>query len=124
MRSGSNKLAHSKEQNMKTFEELKAVFAQELLELEKLAGIWPTTIEKRHVKEQEIGRQCYEAEEDLSQLELGTLKRALGINDTRWRAFKAKFIAGSSPEELASKPLRWVRNPPLAGRACERASAT
>jgi hypothetical protein len=29
------------------------------------------------------------------------LKRALGINDTRWRAFKAKFIAGSSPEELA-----------------------
>jgi hypothetical protein len=53
------------------------------------------------VKEQEIGRQCYEAEEDLSQLELGTLKRALGINDTRWRAFKAKFIEGSSPEELA-----------------------
>ena len=86
---------------MKTFEELKAVFTQELLELEQLAGIWPSTIEKRHVKEQEIGRQCYEAEEDLSQLELGTLKRALGINDTRWRAFKAKFIAGSSPEELA-----------------------
>ena len=39
MRSGSNKLAHSKEQNMKTFEELKAVFTQELLELEKQAGI-------------------------------------------------------------------------------------
>jgi len=86
---------------MKTFEELKAVFTQDLLELEKLAGIWPTTIEKRHVKEQEIGRQCYEAEEDLSPLELGTLKRALGINDTRWRVFKAKFIEGSSPEELA-----------------------
>jgi hypothetical protein len=101
MRSGSNKLAHSKEQNMKTFEELKAVFTQDLLELEKLAGIWPSTIEKRHVKEQEIGRQCYEAEEDLSQLELNTLKRALGISDTRWRAFKAKFIEGSSPEELA-----------------------
>jgi hypothetical protein len=101
MRSGSNKLARRKEQSMKTFEELKGVFTQELLELEKLAGIWPSTIEKRHVKEQEIGRQCYEAEEDLSQLELGTLKRALGINDTRWRAFKAKFIEGSSPEELA-----------------------
>ena len=36
---------------MKTFEELKAVFTQDLLELEKLAGIWPSTIEKRHVKE-------------------------------------------------------------------------
>jgi hypothetical protein len=77
------------------------VFTQELLELEQLAGIWPTTIEKRHVKEQEIGRQCYEAEEDLSQLELGTLKRALDINDSRWWAFKAKCIEGSSPEELA-----------------------
>jgi len=86
---------------MKTFEELKAVLTQDLLELEQLAGIWPSTIEKRHVKEQEIGRQCYEAEEDLSQLKLNTLKRAHGINDTRWRAYKAKFIEGSSPGELA-----------------------
>ena len=85
---------------MKTFEELKAVLAQELLELERLAGIWPSTIEKRHVKEQAIGRLCYLAEEDLSTLELTTLKRALGLNDTRWRAFKAKFIEGSSPEDL------------------------
>jgi hypothetical protein len=90
-----------KEQGMKTFEELKEVLAQELLELERLAGIWPSTIEKRHVKEQEIGRHCYEAEEDLSPLELNMLKRALGINDTRWRAYKAKFIEGSSPGELA-----------------------
>jgi hypothetical protein len=86
---------------METFEELKAALTQELLELERLAGIWPSTIEKRHVKEQAIGRLCYLAEEDLSQLELNTLKRALGINDTRWRAFKAKFIEGSSPGELA-----------------------
>ena len=86
---------------MKTLEELKADFTQELLELERLAGIWPSTIEKRHVKEQVIGRLCYLAEEDLSPLELNTLKRALGINDTGWRAYKAKFIEGSSPEELA-----------------------
>ena len=85
---------------MKSFEELKALFTQELLELERLAGIWPGTIEKRHVKEQEIGRHCYEAEEDLSPLELGTLKRTLGITDTRWRAYKAKFIEGSSPQDL------------------------
>ncbi len=84
---------------MKTFEELKAAFTQELLVLERLTGIWPSTIEKRHVIEQEIGRHCYEAEEDLSPLELNTLKKALGINDTRWRAYKAKFIEGSSPED-------------------------
>jgi len=86
---------------MKTFEELKEAFTQELRELERLTGIWPSTIEKRHVKEQEIGRYCYEAEEDLSPLELNTLKRALGINDTRWRAYKARFIEGNAPEELA-----------------------
>jgi hypothetical protein len=61
------------EQGVKTFEELKAVLTQELLELERLAGIWPSTIEKRHVKEQAIGRLCYLAEEDLSTLELTTL---------------------------------------------------
>jgi len=89
-----------KEASMKSFEELKATFTQELRELEQLAGIWPSTIEKRHVKEQEIGRHCYEAEEDLSPLELNMLKRVLGITDTKWRAFKARFIEGSSPEEL------------------------
>ncbi len=85
---------------MKTLEELKADLTQELLELERLAGIWPSTIEKRHVKEQAIGRLCYLAEEDLSLTELVSLKRALGLNDTRWRAFKSRFIEGSSPEDL------------------------
>jgi hypothetical protein len=85
---------------MKTLEELKADLTQELRELERLAGIWPSTIEKRHVKEQAIGRLCYLAEEDLSSPELVSLKRALGLNDTRWRAFKAKFIEGSSPQDL------------------------
>ncbi len=93
--------AHRKELSMKTFEELKAELTQELRELERLAGIWPNTIEKRHVKEQAIGRHCYEAEEDLTAVELNTLKRTLGIPDTRWRAYKAKFIEGSSPGELA-----------------------
>jgi len=86
---------------MKTLEELKAELTRELLELQRLTGIWPSTVGKRHVKEQAIGRLCYLAEEDLSPLELNTLKRALGINDIRWRAFKAKFIEGSSPGELA-----------------------
>ena len=85
---------------MKTLEELQAELTRELLELQRLTGIWPGTVEKRHVKEQVIGRLCYLAEEDLSLLELNTLKRALGINDTKWRTFKAKFIEGSSPEDL------------------------
>ena len=63
---------------MKTLEELKADFTQELLELERLAGIWPSTIEKRHVKEQAIGRLCYLAEEDLSPPELVHVEAGAG----------------------------------------------
>jgi hypothetical protein len=85
---------------MKTFAELKSMLTHDLTELEKLEESRFTTIEQRHVKEQEIGRHCYEAEEDLSPLELNTLKRALAINDIRWQACKAKFIDGSSPGGL------------------------
>ena len=85
---------------MKTFAELKSMLTRDLTELEKLEESRFTTIEQRHVKEQEIGRHCYEAEEDLSPLELDTLKRALAINDTRWQVFKAKFIDGCSPGGL------------------------
>jgi hypothetical protein len=85
---------------MKTFAELKSMLTRDLTELETLEENRFTTIEQRHVKEQEIGRHCYEAEEDLSPLELDTLKRALAITNTRWQAFKATFIDGSSPEGL------------------------
>jgi hypothetical protein len=85
---------------MKTFAELQSMLTYDLTELEKLGETRFTTIEQRHVKEQEIGRHCYEAEEDLSPLELNTLKRVLDITDTRWQAFKATFIDGSSPGGL------------------------
>jgi hypothetical protein len=89
-----------KEREMKTFAELRSMLIRDLTELEKLEASRFTTIEQRHVKEQEIGRHCYEAEEDLSPLELSALKRILDINDTKWQAFKARFIDGSSPGGL------------------------
>jgi hypothetical protein len=76
------------------------MLTRDLTELEKLGESRFTTIERRHVKEQEIGRHCYEAEEDLSPLELDTLKRVLDINNTRWQVFKAALIDGSSPGGL------------------------
>lgn len=91
---------------MKTFEELKADLMQELLEMERLTGIWASTIEKRHVKEQVIGQLCYLAEEDLSTPELTTLKRTLGLNDSRWRTFKSKFIEGSPLKIWSSSRFR------------------
>ncbi len=85
---------------MKTFAELKSLLTQELTELKKLQASRFTTIEQRHVKEQEIGRHCYEAEEDLYPLDLDTLKRVLALNDTQWQVYKATFIDGSSPGGL------------------------
>jgi hypothetical protein len=64
---------------MKTFEELRQVMTRDLLELRKLEGSRFTTIEKRHSAEQEFGRWCYEAEEDLELSELNMLKRVLGL---------------------------------------------
>ena len=84
---------------MKTFDELRSMLSRDLAELRKLEESRFTTVEKRHVKEQEIGRLCYEAEEDLGTLELNVLKRSVGISKIQWQAYKSRFIAGSSPGE-------------------------
>jgi hypothetical protein len=84
---------------MKTFAQLEAMFAQELLELKELEQNWwliPNT--KRSLKEQQIGRHCYEAEEDLSLPDLSVLKTTLGMDESKWRAYKAKFIERASRE--------------------------
>jgi hypothetical protein len=84
---------------MKTFAQLEAILAQELSELQELersAWLIPTT--KRARKEQQIGRHCYEAEEDLSLADLSVLKTTLGMEESQWRAYKAKFIERASRE--------------------------
>ena len=90
-------LKAGKDQDVKTFDELKARLAQDLVELKQLEGVWPATVVRRHVKEQEIGRHCYQAEEDLNKVDLDTLKQMLGMDDTQWRRYKTKCIEGSSP---------------------------
>lgn len=84
---------------MKTFAQLEAVLAQELAELKELeqnGRLFPTT--KRSRKEQQIGRHCYEAEKDLSLSDLGALIKTLGMDESKWRAYKAKFIERASRE--------------------------
>jgi len=84
---------------MKTFAQLEAMLALELSELKELeqrAWLIPTT--KRARKEQQIGRHCYEAEEDLSLPDLSVLKTTLGMDESQWRAYKAKFIERASRE--------------------------
>ncbi len=69
---------------MKSFEELRSMLSRDLAELRKLEESRFTTIEERHTKEQDIGRLCYEAEEDLGNLELNALKRTVGLGEIQW----------------------------------------
>ena len=89
-------LEAGKDKDVKTFDGLKARLAQDLVELKHVQGMLPAAVRSRHLKEQEIGRHCYQAEEDLTKVDLDTLKQMLGIDDTQWRRYKTKCIEGSS----------------------------
>ena len=77
---------------MKTFDELVAQLSRTLTELRHLEESRFTTIEERHVKEQENGRRGVEAEEDLGTLELTALKRSVGLSQSQWRAYKGLLV--------------------------------
>jgi hypothetical protein len=84
---------------MKTFAQLEAILTQELSELQELEQrVWLLPTTKRARKEQQIGRHCYEAEEDLSLADLSVLKTTLSMEESQWRAYKAKFIERASRE--------------------------
>ena len=77
---------------MRTFDGFMVVLTEGLTVLRTLTP--GTTAYKQ--KEQEIGRNCYEAEEHLPMTELRLLRGTLGISENKWRGYKAAFIAGPS----------------------------
>lgn len=77
--------------------ELKTAIQKNLLELEKLAqNPWTQTKhalgEQAVLKEKDIGRLCFEAEETLSIGDLIKLKNALKLDTRQWRMYKSRFI--------------------------------
>jgi hypothetical protein len=78
---------------MKTFDELKIMLSSDLYNIKKFEGNWPTSRLRRNLFEQKMGQHCYEAEEALNSQELALLKKTLGIEETRWRAYKMRFIS-------------------------------
>ena len=82
---------------LNTPEELKAAIQKNLLELEKLAqNPWTQTKhalgEQAVLKEKDIGRLCYEAEETLSTGALLKLKNTLKLDTRQWHMYKSRFI--------------------------------
>jgi len=56
--------------------------------LKRLEGPGRVTQALRVVKEQDTGKLCYQAEEDLPQAELSLLKDMLSIQKSRWETYK------------------------------------
>ncbi|HTK08258.1 MAG TPA: hypothetical protein VL485_13885 [Ktedonobacteraceae bacterium] len=77
---------------MNTLEKLQNLFAHDLSELEQLQKSWWTLLSaSRVVKEEHLGRCCYLAEELLGPDDLRTLKGNIGIDERRWRSYKARI---------------------------------
>ncbi|GAC1614216.1 MAG: hypothetical protein NVS4B9_02200 [Ktedonobacteraceae bacterium] len=76
---------------MNSFDTLQVLFSQDISELQQLQKRrWFYLSTTRVVKEQHLGRCCYFAEEFLSSTELCAFKKAVGLNEQQWRAYKAK----------------------------------
>ena len=75
---------------MQTLDEWKAVLAKDFRELRHLEGQDASTRMKRSMKEQEIGQHCCQAGERLGDSDLALLKKALGLDEWQWHAYKTK----------------------------------
>src|SRR5260370_34271025 len=75
-------LEAGKDKDVKTFDELKALLTQDLVELKHVQGLLPATVRSRQLKEQEICRHCYQAAENLNKVDLDTREHMLGVDLT------------------------------------------
>lgn len=101
---------------MKTFEEWKATLLQDMADIRRMEGLC-TLFELVRSFQQvpAIGRHCYQVEEELSVLELHTMKRDLEISEARWRWFKAVSV-----EQTSSRPSMFLTMKFLYQALCNR----
>ena len=79
---------------MSVYEQLQRRIVEDVqsLQILKKRGwlVWPM---ERVVKEEDIGRCCYLAEEWLSSAQLQALKERVGLDEGQWRRYKTKLSA-------------------------------
>src|SRR5438128_991963 len=76
---------------MKRFAEWKSILTNDLHALKQLEGRDEMGQMRHAMKEQEIGQHCCQAGESLTDQELTLLKRALGLTQQQWDAYKSKI---------------------------------
>lgn len=85
-----------KETMMKTFSQTRITFLDMLAQLKCLEGPGTITQAMYTVKEREVGKLCYQAEEDLLSPELSLLKDMLAVKSSTWDAYKQACLEGFS----------------------------
>ncbi len=80
-----------KETAMRTLLQMRIVFLETLAQLKQLDGPETLTQALYTVKEREVGKLCYLAEEDLPSTELSLLKDMLHLEKSRWESYKQTF---------------------------------
>ena len=77
---------------MSVYEQLKRRIVDDVQELQILKKRrWPVWPMDRMIKEEDIGRCCYLAEEWLCQTELQALKARVGLDEKQWKKYKARI---------------------------------
>jgi hypothetical protein len=79
------------ERGMWMLAEWEAVLTNDLHVLKQLTGKDEMSRMRYAMKEQEIGQHCYQAGEILTDKELLLLKKALGLTEQQWQAYKSKI---------------------------------
>ncbi len=76
---------------MKTFSQTRATFLADFAQLKRLGGSEKITQALHIVKEREVGKLCYQAEEYFPQAELSLLKDMLNVGKSTWDAYKQAY---------------------------------
>ena len=76
----------------KTYETVQVLFLHALHDVQEIKKRgWRVLPMTRMVKEVQLGRCCYLAEEFLSPAELSALKEEAQVNERQWRAYKMRL---------------------------------
>jgi hypothetical protein len=76
----------------KTYETVQVLFLHALHDVQEIKRRgWRVLPMTRMVKEEQLGRCCYLAEEFLSPAELSSLKEEAKLDERQWRAYKVRI---------------------------------
>lgn len=102
-------LVEERKSILRTFDEWKTTLLQDMADIRRMEGIC-TIFEQVRLFQRvsTIGRHFYQTEEELSVLELYTLKRDLEISEPQWRWYKVVSVKKTSSRSSIFLIMRFL----------------